>query len=113
MTQLRLSRLPGQVHVVTVGAALDRSCARELRRLARALLARSCRVLVVDLSPVRTADAAATRAALGDLAHEAADAAVELRLVHGLTPCRVVRGLLDDAAFETYLVLEHALRPGT
>jgi anti-anti-sigma regulatory factor len=95
--------------VLTAGATLDAPAAAALRREARALLARSAHPLVVDLTAVRTAEPAAA-AALRDLAYEAGDADIDLRVVRDPAAPEVARVLLDDETlFETYPTLDAAL----
>jgi hypothetical protein len=81
----------------------------ELRREARALLARSACPLVVDLTAVRTAEPAAS-AVLRDLAYDAGDADVDLRIVRDPAASEVARTLLgDETLFELYPSLDAAL----
>ena len=104
---------PTGTPVITAGPTLDATAAAELRREARALLARSVHALVVDLTAVRLTDPAAA-AVLRDLAYEAGDADVDLRVVRDPGAPEVTRAVLDDETlFELYPSLDAALRrPG-
>src|SRR4051812_34049408 len=94
---------PNGARVIKAGATLDATAAAELRREARALLARSAHPLVVDLLAVRTAEPAAASAVLRELAYEAGDADVDLRVVRDPAAPEVTRALLDDETlFEIY-----------
>ncbi|WP_433782652.1 STAS domain-containing protein [Actinomycetospora sp. CA-101289] len=96
---------PDGARVIRAGATLDAAAAAELRREVRSQLARSLDPLVVDLMAVRAAEPAAA-AALRDLAYEAGDADVDLRLVRGPAAPEVTRALLDDESlFEIYPTL--------
>jgi anti-anti-sigma regulatory factor len=100
-----------RARVIRAGATLDAAAAAELRREAMALLARSVAPLVVDLSAVRTAEPAAALAALRDLAYEAGDADVDLRLVDDPAAPEVIRAILvGETLFELYPSLDAALR---
>ena len=97
--------------MIRAGATLDAGAAAELRREARALLARSVAPLVVDLSAVRAAEPAAASAALRDVAYEAGDADVDLRLVGDPAEPEVMREILDgETLFEVYPSLDAALQ---
>jgi anti-anti-sigma regulatory factor len=101
---------PNGARVLRAGAALDATAAAELRREASALLARSVRPLVVDLTAVRAAEPAAA-AVLRDLAYEAGEADVDLRVVRDPGAPEVTRVILDDETlFEIYPTLAAALR---
>lgn len=79
---------PSGARVLTAGTTLDAAAAAELRREVRTLLARSADPLVVDLTAVRAAERATAADVLRDLAHEAGDADVDLRVVHVTEPAR-------------------------
>jgi hypothetical protein len=90
--------------VLTARATFDAAAAAQLRREVRALLAHSTAPLVVDLAGVRDADPVVASDALRDVAHEAGDADVDLRVVRG-------PGLRldDEELFELYPTLDAAL----
>jgi hypothetical protein len=101
---------PDAARIIRAGASFDASAAAELRREARALLARSADPLVVDLTTIRVAEAPEASAALRELAYEAGDADVDLRVVLDPTAPGMVRALLDDEdLFEIYPSLDAAL----
>jgi hypothetical protein len=82
-----------------------------LRREARALLARSADPLVVDLTDVRDIEPTTPSGVLRDLAYEAGDADVDLRVVLDPAASEATRALLDDESlFEIYPTLDAALR---
>jgi anti-anti-sigma regulatory factor len=96
--------------VLRAGATLDATAAAELRREAIALLARSVDTLVVDLTAVRDAEPAAASAVIRDLAYEAGDADVDLRVVCDPAAPEPTRTLLgDETLFEIYPSLGAAL----
>jgi anti-anti-sigma regulatory factor len=100
---------PGSARVIRARAVLDAAAAADLRRETRALLARSGDPIVVDLTAVRDVEPVAS-GALRDLAYEAGDADVDLRVVRGPGAPAVSRALLDDGAlFELYPTLDAAL----
>jgi anti-anti-sigma regulatory factor len=100
---------PNAARVLRAVATLDASAVAALRREARALLARSACPLVVDLTAVRTAEPAAS-AVLRDLAYDAGDADVDLRIVRDPAAPEVARTLLgDETLFELYPSLDAAL----
>ncbi|NMO88322.1 STAS domain-containing protein [Actinomycetospora sp. TBRC 11914] len=102
---------PAGVRVLRVGATLDAAAAAQLRREARGLLARSAEPLVVDLTAVRAVDRAAASGALRELAYEAGDADVDLRVVRDPGTAEVTGALLDDETlFELFPTLDAALR---
>lgn len=97
--------------VIRAGATLDAAAAAALRREASALLARSVRSLMVDLAAVRAAEPAAASAVLRDLAYEAGDADVDLRVVADPGAPELTRAVLDDETlFEVYPTLDAALQ---
>lgn len=100
---------PGGARVLSAGATLDATAAAELRREARALLARSADPLVVDLTAVRVAEPAAASSALRDLAYEAGEADIDLRVVRDPGAPETARALLDETLFEIYPSLDAAL----
>ncbi|HSK58824.1 MAG TPA: STAS domain-containing protein [Actinomycetospora sp.] len=101
---------PSGVHVLRAGATLDAAAAAELRREVRALLARSADPLVVDLPAVHAADRATAADVLRDLAYEAGDADVDLRVVRDPGAREAARALLgDESLFEIYPDLDAAL----
>ena len=105
-----ITESPTGTPVITAGASLDATATAELRREARALLARSVPALVVDLTAVRLTDPAAA-AVLRDLAYEAGDADVDLRVVRDPGAPEMTRAALDDETlFELYPSLDAALR---
>jgi anti-anti-sigma regulatory factor len=105
---------PRGARVLTAGATLDAAAAAELRRGVRALLARSADPLVVDLTPVRAAERATAADVLRDLAHEAGDADVDLRVVVDPGAGVAARALLgDETLFEVYPDLDSALGGAT
>jgi len=107
---LSISSSPTGIRVIGTGARLDATAAAELRHEAMALLARSVRPLVIDLSAVRAADPAAASAALRDLAYEAGSANVDLRVVRDPRATEMARAVLDDETlFEVYPTLDQAL----
>jgi anti-anti-sigma regulatory factor len=96
--------------VLGARAVLDAAAAAELRRETKALLARSADPLVVDLTGVRVAEAAA-RGVLRELAYEAGEADVDFRVVRDAGAPEVTRPLLDDEAlFEIFPSVDAALR---
>lgn len=102
---------PEGARVLRVGAAVDTAAATQLRREARALLARSGNPLVVDLTAVRAVDRAAASGVLRELAYEAGEADVDLRIVRDPGAPEVTRALLDDETlFELFPTLDAALR---
>jgi hypothetical protein len=102
---------PTGARVIRVRAILDAAASAELRHEAVALLARSVEPLVVDLTAVRAAEAAAASAVLRDLAYEAGDANVDLRIVRDPEAPEVSRAVLDDETlFEIYPTLDAALQ---
>ncbi|GAA4853109.1 hypothetical protein GCM10023201_53140 [Actinomycetospora corticicola] len=102
---------PGSARVIRARAVLDAAAAADLRRQTRALLARSGDPIVVDLTDVRDVEPAVAPGALRDLAYEAGDADVDLRVVRGPGAPSVSRALLvDGALFELYPTLDAALR---
>ena len=111
--RLSITDSPTGARVITAGATLDATAAAELRREARALLAHSVHPLVVDLTAVRLTGPAAA-AVLRDLAYEAGDADVDLRVVRDPGAPEVTRAVLDDETlFEIYPTVDAALqRPG-
>ncbi|NYD37422.1 hypothetical protein [Actinomycetospora corticicola] len=97
--------------MIRARAVLDAAAAADLRRQTRALLARSGDPIVVDLTDVRDVEPAVAPGALRDLAYEAGDADVDLRVVRGPGAPSVSRALLvDGALFELYPTLDAALR---
>ena len=105
---------PNAARVLRAGATLDALAAAELRRDARALLARSVHPLVIDLTAVRIAEAAAASAVLRELAYEAGDADVDLRVVRDPAAPEIARALLaHEALFEIYPSLDAALEGAT
>jgi hypothetical protein len=101
---------PSGAHVLRAGATLDAAAAAELRRDVRALLARSVHPLVVDLTAVRAAERDTAADVLRDLAYEAGDADVDLRVVRDARARDVCRALLgDETLFEIYPDLGTAL----
>lgn len=99
--------------VIRAGATLDATAVAELRREAWALLARSVHPLVVDLTAVRSAEPVAA-ALLRDLAYEAGDADVDLRIVRDPRAPGVTGTVLDDETlFEIYPSLDAALQRPT
>jgi anti-anti-sigma regulatory factor len=104
---------PNGTRVLTAGAALDARAAAELRREAMALLARSAHPLVVDLTAVRSTEAAAA-VVFRELASEAGDADVDLRVVRDPGATGVARAVLgDESLFDVYPTLDAALRRRT
>lgn len=102
----------GSARVLRVRPTVDAAAAAELRRESRALLARSSDPVVVDLRGVRTVDAAAA-GVLRELAYEAGDADVDLRVVRAPRARAVTRSLLaDEALYEIHPTLAAALRRG-
>lgn len=98
------------VRVLRVRAVVDAAAAAELRREARALLARSGAPIVVDLTGVRAVEPTHDFV-VRDLAYEAGEADVELRVVRGPRPSETTRTLLgDEALFEIYPTLDAAVR---
>jgi hypothetical protein len=107
----RVTESSGDVRVLRARAVVHRAAAAELRREARALLARSADPLVVDLTAVRDVEPAAASGVLRDLAYEAGDADVDLRVVLDPGAPAATRALLDDETlFEIYPTLDAALR---
>ncbi|NMO89344.1 STAS domain-containing protein [Actinomycetospora sp. TBRC 11914] len=103
---------PPGARLLRAGATLDSAAAAELRREARALLARSADPVVVDLTAVRAAEPAAASSVLRELAYEAGDADVDLRIVRAPGAPEVIRAVLDDESlFEIFPSLDAALRP--
>jgi anti-anti-sigma regulatory factor len=101
---------PTGARVIRVRATLDAAAAAELRHEAIALLARSVQPLVVDLTAVRAAGAAASTV-LRELAYEAGDANVDLRIVRDPEAPEMSRAVLDDETlFEIYPTLAAALQ---
>lgn len=95
--------------VITAGPILHATAAAELRRVAKALLAHSDHPLLIDLTAVRYAEFAAS-VVLRDLAYEAGDADVDLRVVLDPAAHEVTRAVLDDETlFEIYPDLATAL----
>lgn len=104
---------PTGTRVLRAGATLDMTAAAALRREATGLLARSVRSLVVDLSDVRLADPDAASAVLRELAYEAGDADVDLRVVTPEAP-EVTRAVLgDETLFEIFPTVDAALQRAT
>jgi hypothetical protein len=102
---------PGCARVLRARATVHAAAAAELRREARALLARSADPLVVDLTAVRDVEPTTASGALRDVAYEAGDADVDLRVVLGPGAPEAARALLDDdTLFEVYPTLDAALR---
>jgi anti-anti-sigma regulatory factor len=102
---------PAGARVLRPGATLDAAAAAQLRRDARVLLARSPEPLVIDLTTVRAVDRAAASGVLRELAYEAGDADVDLRVVRDPGAPAVTRALLDDETlFELFPTLDAALR---
>ena len=96
--------------VIRAGTSLDATSAPEFRREARALLARSVHPVVIDLTAVRVAEPAAS-AVLRELAYEAGDADVDLRVVSDPDAPEIQRAVLDDETlFEIYPSLDAALQ---
>jgi anti-anti-sigma regulatory factor len=109
--RLSVTNSAAGARVIKAGPTLDAAAAAELRREARALLAFSVHPLVVDLTAVRAAEPAATSAVLRDLAYEAGDANVDLRVVSSPEAPEVARAALDDESlFEFYPTLDAALQ---
>ena len=109
--RLSITASPTGIRVIKAGATLDPTAAAELRREARALVARSAHPLVVDLTAVRDAEPAAAYAVLRDLAYEAGDADIDLRVVRDPAAPEVTRAVLDDETlFELYPTLDAALQ---
>lgn len=99
--------------VLRTGPTLDAAAAATLRRETRALLARSTAPLVVDLTAVRDVEPASASGVLRDLAYEAGEADVDLRVVRDPRAPAATRALLDDEAlFELYPTLDAALGRG-
>lgn len=95
--------------VITAGPILHATAAAELRRVAKALLAHSDHPLLIDLTAVRDAESAAS-VVLRDLAYEAGEADVDLRVVLDPAAHEVTRAVLDDETlFEIYPNLDAAL----
>ena len=104
-----ISDPPTGARVIRVGTTLDATSAPELRRQARALLARSVHPHVIDLTAVRVVEPIAA-AVLRDLAYEAGDADVDLRVVTDPDAPGVTRAVLaNEALFEVYPTLGAAL----
>ncbi|GLZ55618.1 STAS domain-containing protein [Actinomycetospora sp. NBRC 106378] len=98
----------GSTRVLRARPVVDAAAAAEVRRESRALLARSTAPIVVDLTAVRHVEPGAA-GVLRDVAREAGDADVDLRVVRA---CRraTTRALLDDEAlYEIYPTLAAAL----
>jgi anti-anti-sigma regulatory factor len=105
-----ISDSPTGARVIRVGTTLDATGAPELRRRALALLARSVHPIVIDLTAVRVVEPTAASAVLRDLAHEAGDADVDLRVVTDPDAPGVTRAILgDETLFEVYPTLGAAL----
>ncbi|WP_018330232.1 STAS domain-containing protein [Actinomycetospora chiangmaiensis] len=104
----------GGVRLLRARPVVDAAAAAELRRECRGLLARSAAPVVVDLTAVRDVDPDAAAGVLCELAYEAGDADVDLRVVRGRRASAATRTLLDDETlFELYPTLTAALRhPG-
>lgn len=101
---------PTCARVLGARATLDATAAAELRREAKALLARSADPLVVDLTGVRAAEPAAC-GVLRELAYEAGDADVDFRVVRAAGASEVTQPLLDDETlFEIFPSVDAALR---
>lgn len=99
------------VRVLRARAVVDAAAAAELRREARALLARSGAPIVVDLTGVRAVEPTHVFGVFRDLAYEAGEADVDLRVVRGPRPSETTRTLLgDEALFEIYPTLDAAVR---
>ena len=108
--RLSITDSPTGARVITAGATLDATAATELRREARTLLARSAHPLVVDLTAVRLTEPVAS-AVLRELAYEAGDADVDLRVVVDPAAPEVTGAVIDDATlFEICSTLDAALR---
>jgi anti-anti-sigma regulatory factor len=109
--QWSISDSPTGARVIRVGTTLDATGAPELRREARALLARSVDPIVIDLTALRIVEPTAASAVLRDLAYEAGDADVDLRVVTDPEGPGVTRAVLGDRAlFEVYPTLDAALQ---
>ncbi|MEJ2890524.1 STAS domain-containing protein [Actinomycetospora aeridis] len=105
---------PTGARLLSVGATLDAAVAAALRREMRALLARSADPIVVDLTAVRATDRTAASEALRDLASEAGEADVDLRVARDPAAREVNRALLgDERLFEVYPDLDAALDGAT
>ncbi|NMO89755.1 hypothetical protein [Actinomycetospora sp. TBRC 11914] len=95
--------------VITAGPVLHATAVAQLRRVAKALLAHSDDPLLIDLTAVRYAESAAS-VVLRDLAYEAGDANIDLRVVLDPAAHEVTRAVLDDETlFEIYPDLDAAL----
>lgn len=100
----------GSTRVLRARPTVDMAAAAELRRESRALLARSSDPIVVDLRAVRTVEATAADV-VREVAYEAGDADVDLRVVRAPRARAVTRALLDDEAlYEIHPTLAAALR---
>lgn len=105
------SQSPGGARVLRARATIHAAAAAQLRREARALLARSADPVVVDLTDVRDIEPTTPSGLLRDLAYEAGDADVDLRVVLDPAAPEATRALLDDETlFEIYPTLDAALR---
>lgn len=103
---------PPGARVLRAGATLDAAAAAELRREAMALLARSADPVVVDLTAVHAVEPAAASGVLRELAYEAGEADVDLRVVRAPGAPEVTRAVLaDESLFEIFPSLDAALRP--
>ncbi|NMO88334.1 hypothetical protein [Actinomycetospora sp. TBRC 11914] len=101
---------PTGVRVLGARTTVDAPAAAELRREAKALLARSADPLVVDLTGVRAAEPAA-RGVIRELAYEAGDADIDLRVARDPGAPEVTRPLLgDETLFEIFPSVDAALR---
>jgi len=108
--QCSISDSPTGARVIRVGTTLDATGAPELRRQALALLARSVHPIVIDLTAVRVVEPTVASAVLRDLAYEAGDADVDLRVVTDPDAPGVTRAVLgNETLFEVYPTLGAAL----
>lgn len=113
VSALSVTTRPVGVRVIAAPmGSLDAAAGKELRRLGRTLLAHSARLLVLDLTEVVRAHPSAVDAVV-DLAYEAGDASVDLRVV-----CDVMSTVLrQDPSLEQlldlYPTLDTALGYGT
>jgi anti-anti-sigma regulatory factor len=100
-----------RVRVLRARPTVDAAAAAELRREARVLLARSAGPIVVDLTDVRDVEPTHVFGVFRDLASEAGEADVDLRVVRGPRATRTTRTLLgDEDLFEIYPTLVAALQ---
>ncbi|GLZ54058.1 STAS domain-containing protein [Actinomycetospora sp. NBRC 106378] len=100
-----------RVRVLRARPTVDATAAAELRREARVLLARSTEPIVIDLTDVRDVEPTHVFGVFRDLASEAGEADVDLRVVRGPRATRATRTLLgDEDLFEIYPTLVAALQ---